>query len=183
VAGISAAITPLVPPTVLAGHVGAWVGVGGPGLGPNGTDEWLQVGLSAFPGDWWSSAYLEVVRPGHPRRYVEIGDLVYTGEQHGFAVDEVRPGWWVARLDGAALGKPVFLRGSDDAWSAIVTGESWTGGARGVCNQYAYRFGDIAVADAHPRRWSRALQIEVFHDAGYALQRAGGSFTAASAGP
>ena len=31
------------------GHVAGWVGVGGPGQGPNGTDEWLQVGSAAFP--------------------------------------------------------------------------------------------------------------------------------------
>ena len=29
-------------------HVAGWVGVGGPGLGPHGEDEWLQVGLATF---------------------------------------------------------------------------------------------------------------------------------------
>ena len=36
-------------PNVLHGHVAAWVGVGGAGLGPGSTDEWLQVGISARP--------------------------------------------------------------------------------------------------------------------------------------
>ena len=37
-------------PAVTGGssHVAGWVGVGGPGLGPHGADEWLQVGLATF---------------------------------------------------------------------------------------------------------------------------------------
>src|SRR5579884_1778723 len=41
VAGIGATITPAPAGfDVRAGHVAGWVGVGGPGQGPNGTDEW-----------------------------------------------------------------------------------------------------------------------------------------------
>ena len=46
--GVSAAISLLGSPTVRGGHVAAWVGVGGTGMGPGGTDEWLQVGLASF---------------------------------------------------------------------------------------------------------------------------------------
>ena len=38
--GVSATITQLAPPEVANGHVGAWVGVGGPGEGAGGSDEW-----------------------------------------------------------------------------------------------------------------------------------------------
>ena len=44
--GASAVLTALAAPAVANGHVAAWVGVGGPGQGPNGADEWLQVGIS-----------------------------------------------------------------------------------------------------------------------------------------
>jgi hypothetical protein len=46
--GIRAYLTTIKQPHVKAGHVAGWVGVGGPGLGPNGTDEWLQAGYSGF---------------------------------------------------------------------------------------------------------------------------------------
>ena len=48
--GIGATITSLAPPVVERGHVAGWVGVGGPGQGPNGTDEWLQVGMNTPAG-------------------------------------------------------------------------------------------------------------------------------------
>ena len=57
--GISAVITAMGPFSIPNGHVAGWVGVGGPGLGPNGTDEWLQIGLSGFPG-LYSDIYYEV---------------------------------------------------------------------------------------------------------------------------
>src|ERR1035437_8917288 len=61
--GISATITELAEPQVLDGHVAAWVGVGGQGLGPNYTDEWLQVGISEQYGEP-SQLYYEAVLPG-----------------------------------------------------------------------------------------------------------------------
>src|SRR5437764_15263524 len=47
--GISAVISPLDAFDILNGHVAGWVGVGGPGQGPGGSDEWAQIGLSGFP--------------------------------------------------------------------------------------------------------------------------------------
>src|SRR5690242_18766525 len=43
--GVSAVVTPLNAFDVLNGHVAGWVGVGGPGEGPGGSNEWLQIGL------------------------------------------------------------------------------------------------------------------------------------------
>ena len=62
--GVGATLVPLRTPAVSAGHVGAWIGVGGVNLGPNGTAEWLQVGFSAFPSDRMSRIYYEVTVPG-----------------------------------------------------------------------------------------------------------------------
>ena len=42
-----ATVTMTTGPRVAGGHVAAWVGVGGVGLGPNGTDQWLQVGFGS----------------------------------------------------------------------------------------------------------------------------------------
>ena len=66
--GISALISPLNAFDVLNGHVAGWVGVGGPGEGPNGSDEWLQVGYAGFPGITGSDIYYEVAQPGMPAR-------------------------------------------------------------------------------------------------------------------
>ena len=57
VAGVAASISMTSLPSVNSGpggHVAAWVGVGGAGMGPGGTDEWLQVGLASFDrrGGW-----------------------------------------------------------------------------------------------------------------------------------
>ena len=39
--GVRATISAIRAPNVVAGHVAGWVGVGGPGKGPNGEDSWL----------------------------------------------------------------------------------------------------------------------------------------------
>src|SRR4051794_33676120 len=67
--GVSATITPLRTPRLSGGHIAAWVGVGGPGLGPNRTDEWLQAGISAEPGRG-VALYYELALPNEPVRYV-----------------------------------------------------------------------------------------------------------------
>src|SRR5688500_5391288 len=46
--GVRATFTAIARPYVESGHVAAWVGVGGPGEGPGGADEWLQVGMAGF---------------------------------------------------------------------------------------------------------------------------------------
>ena len=58
--GVGAVLTALSRPRVADGHVAAWVGVGGVGQGPNGTNAWIQIGLSAFPGSE-GNLYYEVV--------------------------------------------------------------------------------------------------------------------------
>ena len=48
-AGVAATLSVAAAPTLVAGHVAAWVGVGGGGIGPSGTDAWIQAGLNAYP--------------------------------------------------------------------------------------------------------------------------------------
>src|SRR5437660_10841897 len=47
--GVAATLEAASLPLVSAGHVAAWVGVGGVDAGPRGENEWIQVGLHAFP--------------------------------------------------------------------------------------------------------------------------------------
>jgi hypothetical protein len=55
----------------------AGIGVGGVGQGQNGMDEWIQVGLTANPGDTTSRIYYEIARPSHGTVYRELS------QQHG----------------------------------------------------------------------------------------------------
>ena len=58
-------------PSVHAGHVAGWVGVGGPGQGANGSDEWIQAGIAAMPGRS-PFLYTEITRPSGETRFVLI---------------------------------------------------------------------------------------------------------------
>src|SRR5258708_30695493 len=46
--GVGATLTAIGAPSVKNGHVAGWVGLGGPHEGPNGRDEWIQVGLNTL---------------------------------------------------------------------------------------------------------------------------------------
>jgi hypothetical protein len=61
-AGVGAEITALSEPHVTTGHVAARVGVGGAGLGPKGSSEWLQAGISAAAGQP-ATLYYQVALP------------------------------------------------------------------------------------------------------------------------
>jgi hypothetical protein len=171
--GVSATIAPTAAPSVRDGHVDGWVGVGGPGMGPNGADEWIQVGLTSVPSDPQNSIYYEIVRPGHRDVTRELRHNVRVGESHRFAVREVvgRPGWWRVWLDGSPASAPVFLPASHARWTAQAVGESWAGMTSGACNAYAYAFSNVAVASARGGVWSPFLRIERFQDANYRLVR------------
>ena len=54
-----------------SGHAAAWIGVGGPDAGPNGEDEWLQVGIAALPG-MEPQLYAEVTRPGAESEFLSL---------------------------------------------------------------------------------------------------------------
>jgi hypothetical protein len=149
VAGVGARITPAAPAgfAVRAGHVAGWVGVGGPGEGPNGTDEWIQVGFSAFP-DWLGNdLYYEVARPGAAPVYSRIRAGVQAGQPVRVSVLEMHEqrDWWRVWVDGEPASAPIHLPASHDRWRPVVTAESWDGGAD-ICNDFDYRFDGIRIA-------------------------------------
>jgi hypothetical protein len=156
VSGVSAKLTSLAAPTVQNGHVAGWVGVGGPGLGPHGSSEWIQVGYSGFPGLRVGSLYYEVALPGSSPRYYEVSSNIHQGAKHRVAVLEVghRHGWWRVWVDGRAVSRPYRLPGSHGAWRAIATAENWGGGTR-ACNLYSYRFDRVVVAHQAGGTWRR----------------------------
>jgi hypothetical protein len=156
VSGVGATLTALAAPAVQNGHVAGWVGVGGPGLGPHGSTEWIQVGFSGFPGLRVGSLYYEVALPGASPKYFEVASNIHEGTKHRVAVLEVahRHGWWRVWVDGRAVSKAYRLPGSHRAWPAVATAESWGGGTRS-CNRYSYRFARVSVARQAGGTWNR----------------------------
>ena len=170
--GVATHLQTVATPEVLSGHVAGWVGVGGPGSGPNGTDEWLQVGFSAFPGSSSSSLYYEVARPSATPLYHEIDSGLPVGTTRKIAVMELsgRRGWWRVFVDDRAVGDPVFLPGSHGAWKPLATTETWGAGSF-VCNRFSYRFGSVAVATRPGGGWRRLSRHFTFQNHGYRVRR------------
>jgi hypothetical protein len=165
--GIRATLVALARPSVTDGHVAAWVGVGGAGEGPRGSDQWLQVGLSAFNGTG-SRLYYEVTTGGAPPRYHQVVSEIAPGQRSHVAVLELskRPNWWRVWLNGQAASRPIHLPGSSGRFHPIATAETWDGGVRG-CNRFKYRFGDLRVASARGGRWKPFVRAQRFLDRGY----------------
>ena len=162
--GVGATLTSLAAPAVQNGHVAGWVGVGGPGLGPNGSTEWIQVGYSGFPGLRVGSLYYEVTLPGKGPTYHEVSSHIHPGERHRVAVLEVAHhlNWWRVWVDGHAVSRAYHLPGSHGAWRGIATAESWGGGMR-ACNLYSYRFNRVAVAHHPGGNWKLVNAVYPMH--------------------
>jgi hypothetical protein len=175
--GVAATVTALRAPDVQGGHVAGWIGVGGPVQGPDGSDEWLQVGMSAFVGDE-ADVYYELSLPGQSPQYTKIMD-VQPFEPHRLAVVEV-PGHrsvWQIWVDQHRVGAPIFLPRSHGRWAPIATAESWNGGAS-VCNAYSYRFANVSSARRPGGSWHPFRRGYRFQDPGYGLKVWRSSFTA-----
>jgi hypothetical protein len=153
--GISASVSALSGFPVLNGHVAAWVGVGGPGEGPGGTDEWLEIGLSGFPDVTGSDIYYEVSEPDGFPVYHQVASNLPAGKASEVGVLEMhgRPDWWRVWLNGQAVSKPIRLPHSHARWAPIATAESWDGGTHGACNTFLYHFRHIRVARAPGGGW------------------------------
>lgn len=175
---VRASITPLAEPQVHWGHVAAWIGVGGRGLGANGADAWIQVGFSGFYGGV-SKLYYEVARPGRAPRYYELEADPAIAQPRRLEVAELagRRGWWQVAVDGERVGQAVHLPGSHARWQPMATAESWNAG-KGRCNRFSYRFDDVTVATR--RGWRNLTPGTVFQDPGYAVRRRASGFTAGS---
>ena len=160
-------------------HVAGWVGVGGPGLGPNGEDEWLQVGLATFGDSPEGHLYYELARPGSPPRYTELASGIGPGQKVRVAVLELpfaRDSWLV--ISPAGLAGPFYLPRSHRAWRPIATAESYAETTR--CNRYAYRFGRLELAHADGS-WHRMRRASTLQDPGWRLRRHGASAFSATA--
>ena len=173
--GVRATLTALARPEVAAGHVAAWVGVGGVGEGPNGSDAWIQIGLSAFP-DSESRLYYEVTRPGAPPTYHEVDPSVRIGERFRVAVLEMgkRPNHWRVWVNGEAISDPVHIPASSGRWRPIATAESWAG-TGSACNSFSYRFEGVRVSAAAGGNWRSFVEGHRFLDSGYRLVDRGSS--------
>jgi hypothetical protein len=159
--GVGAVITPASGSSIFTGHVAGWIGLGGPGQGPNGSDEWIQVGLSSFPALTGNDLYYEVTRPGGAPTYHQITANLPAGKGLRIAVLEMRarPGWWRIWVSGKPASPPIFLPGSHGRWSPIATAESWDGGAN-TCNDFLYRFSRIHVARGPGGDWAQLGRVQ-----------------------
>lgn len=170
--GVRATVTPLRVPDVAAGHVAGWVGVGGPGQGPDGEDMWMQVGLAAMPGLGLMS-YVEITRPRTGSQFVLVEQGLAAGRPHHLAVLEMsgRKGWWRAWVDGRPVSEPMHLPGSSGRWAPIATAESWNGGGGGACNVYAFRFERVSVSYGGGGSWRPLVSAYTFLDSGNRVRR------------
>ena len=166
---------------VLAGHVAGWVGVGGPGQGPGGSDEWLQVGLSAFPQWSGNDLYYEIALPGEPPTYHRVSASLDYGSRVRVAVLEMRgrANWWRVWVDGSPVSTPIHLVSSHGRWLPIVTAESWDGNTS-ACNAFLYRFDGISVARRPGGLWAPLWATRPIDDANTTVvQQARGRLDAA----
>jgi hypothetical protein len=182
--GIGATVTPLAGFNVRSGHVAGWVGVGGPRLGPNGADEWLQVGFSGFPDMAGNDLYYELALPGKQPTYHQIAGNLPIGKAARIAVLEMhkRPNVWRIWVNGTPASQPIYLPGSHGRWSPIATAESWDGGSAGSCNGFLYRFHRVSIARVPGGGWQQLAGGYPINSSSTRLARStktGGSFLAA----
>ena len=170
VRGVAATVSALVRPRVRSGHVAAWVGVGGYGMGPGGSDEWLQLGI-ATSRSYAQRVYVEWASPGRRARLTVVEAGLDVGEERRLAVVELagRPSWWRASVDGRPVGPAVHLPGSHGRFPAVATAESWDGG-RAACNLFAFRFSGLELRTARAGTAAERRTIEL-EDPGYRVER------------
>lgn len=183
--GIAATVSSIGGFAVLHGHVAGWVGVGGPGEGPGGRHEWLQIGLSAVPGEAGSDLYYEVALPSRNPVYHRVAGNLPARRRVRLSVLEMhgRPDWWHVRLNGRAVSKPILLPQSHGRWAPIATAESWDGGTGGACNTFLYRFHRIRLAQAPGGGWHPFSGGFPIRSSPTRVRRAGAAFLAAERTP
>lgn len=174
--GVAARVTALASPSVRSGHVAAWIGIGGAGMGPGGSDEWLQVGIEAGA-DRRQQLYYEYAQPGiSDPVIVPLGRLTI-GEAHDLSLQEPQSGAWQVWLDGRRVSPLIVLPGSHGAWRPIATAETWDGGIRG-CNHYRYAFSNLAVETTPGGSWQRFPLAQPIRAPGFAVTARPYGFTA-----
>lgn len=169
--GVRARITLLEQASVPAGHVAGWVGVGGPDSGPNGEDQWLQVGIAVLP-QTAPMLYAEITQAGRPSRFVPLESNLEPGATRSVAVLEIakHPGWWRVWVGEKPVTRAIRLLGSSDNLHPIATAESWNGGGNG-CNSFRYRFDSVGVAGTRGGSWRTFRPGYEFLDRGYRIRK------------
>ena len=171
--GIRAKVTNVMSPRVAIGHVAGWLGVGGPGLGPNGTDEWLQTGYVALE-NGPQQIYYELTLPRTPTAYHTIKAAVTARETHLLTVLEMKakPNLWRVWLDNAPVSPPIKLPGSHNRFVPQAIAETWNAGTR-QCNDYKYSFTHIQIARSPGGSWGSGKPGYVWRDRNNQLVRLG----------
>ena len=169
--GVRATITQLRAPDVTAGHAAAWIGVGGPGAGPNGEAMWLQVGMAALPRTP-VMLYAEITRAGHEPVFLPLSQSVAVGQSQRMAVLEMngRPGVWRVWLNGVPATDPIVLEGSHKRWKPIATTETWNGGTS-ACNRFGFRFERVGIAQSLGGSWRTFEPGFTFRDRGFVVRQ------------
>jgi hypothetical protein len=171
--GIAATVSMLNQPTVIGAtsHVAGWVGVGGPGLGPHGEDEWLQVGLVTFGDSSGGRLYYELAQPGQAPRYTELASGIQPWQKVRVAVVELpfAPDTWIVASPVGIAG-PFYLPGSHRTWEPIATAENYAENTQ--CGRYAYRFGRVQLA-GNDGSWRPLRRASKLQDPGWRLRRHG----------
>jgi len=170
-AGIRADLEVAERPVVHSGHVGGWIGVGGPRKGPDRSDQWLQAGYAAFP-DGTVQLYYEVTLPRAAPEYHVIKAGVRPGERHLIEIleDAARRGVWRVWVDRAPAGPAYFLRGSHGRYEPQGMGESWSP-TSGVCNRFGWTFDGLKVAARPGGGWSLVRTRYEWNDPGYGVKQ------------
>jgi hypothetical protein len=114
-------------------------------MGPKGTDEWLQIGLSGFPG-LYTNVYYEVAQPNRYPVYHMVMANPPADRSYRVAVLEDRPNWWRVWLNGKPVSPSIHLPQSHNQFMPIATAEAWDGGTGGACNNFLYSFQRVKVA-------------------------------------
>jgi hypothetical protein len=179
--GVSAHLTLSSRSVVDLGHVAAWVGVGGAGLGPGGSDEWVQAGIAHDAGGR-DVLYYEYKRPGDKEAtYVPL-QLANPGQSHSIVVYE-RPGQrssWSVMVDGVNVSGAISLPRSHGRFQPVATAENWDGGVAGTCNHYGYGFSGLAVRSQYGRSWQAFDLSRVLTDPAYRMALRPSGFSASS---
>jgi hypothetical protein len=179
--GIAANITLSSRSIVDVGHVAAWVGVGGAGMGPGGSDEWIQAGIAHDVGGQ-DVLYYEYKRPGDATATYVALQVVKPGESHSIVVYEraAQRDSWAVTVDGGRVSQPVTLPGSHGLFQPVATAENWDGGIAGGCNQYGYSFSSLAVRSEYKGAWQAFDLSRVLRDPAYRLALRPSGFQASS---
>jgi hypothetical protein len=180
--GITATLTALEAPLVEQGHVAAWVGVGGANEGPDGTAEWLQVGLNSGTGTG-NRLYYEYARPGRDVTYVQLAARVPIGRPVRVAVLHCAAGrdLWRVWLDGRPVSEAISLPGSAGRLTPVATAENYDGETAGTVNTFSYSLTGIKVATAAGGPWRPFTAARLLQNGGVRTIRSTlGSFAATS---